>query len=176
MGWQDEPFTLDFLALSYEARSLVVYLARYVDRDGILEVGKLGLRGIAIVARAPWPTIEPFVMELLRDGQIVLDGARGEVLIPNHYEAQGALLNSVMERRRERSKGDRLRDEVIARDGLLCRICGGDVAPEAVHVDHIKPVARGGRSTLSNLRVTHAVCNRRKGARLEAPDEGGSGS
>ena len=49
----------------------------------------------------------------------------------------------------------RLRAEVIARDGYLCGICGADVPLEDVHLDHIKPLSRGGPTNLTNLRVTH---------------------
>lgn len=62
-----------------------------------------------------------------------------------------------------------LRDQVLARDGLICGICAQDVDPGQVHIDHIFPVSRGGRDVLSNLRVTHARCNLRKGARVDAP-------
>ena len=59
-----------------------------------------------------------------------------------------------------------LRAQVIERDGYVCGICGLDVAPGDVHIDHIYPVALGGRDDLENLRVAHALCNMRKGARV----------
>ncbi len=58
-----------------------------------------------------------------------------------------------------------LRLIVISRDGLVCGICGGEVAPDDVHIDHIQPVSRGGSNDLDNLQVTHSVCNKRKGNR-----------
>jgi 5-methylcytosine-specific restriction endonuclease McrA len=35
-----------------------------------------------------------------------------------------------------------------------------------VHIDHIFPLVLGGETTLGNLRVTHSICNIRKGARV----------
>lgn len=59
-----------------------------------------------------------------------------------------------------------LRLAVVARDGLRCRLCGQDVERSQLHLDHVRPVSRGGETTLENLQVTPARCNARKGARL----------
>lgn len=61
----------------------------------------------------------------------------------------------------------RLRQFIIDRDGLWCRLCGDAIdAVSSVDIDHILPVFHGGKSTPDNLQVTHAGCNRRKGARI----------
>ncbi|MFF7408678.1 HNH endonuclease [Streptomyces lydicus] len=52
------------------------------------------------------------------------------------------------------------RAEVFARWGGLCAYCD---AP-AEHLDHIKPIARGGRDVLSNVVPACAPCNGAKGA------------
>lgn len=52
-----------------------------------------------------------------------------------------------------------LRTAVMDRDGELCRICG---AGAPLHVDHIWPVSRGGRSEIDNLWVLCRDCNLRK--------------
>ena len=57
-----------------------------------------------------------------------------------------------------------LRRVVIDRDGYVCGLCGGDVEPADVHIDHILPVAHGGSEVVHNLQVTHSRCNLRKGA------------
>lgn len=60
-----------------------------------------------------------------------------------------------------------LRDYVIDRDARMCGICGRYVAPdEALDIDHIHPVALGGTDAPDNLQVSHASCNRSKGARV----------
>ena len=55
---------------------------------------------------------------------------------------------------------------VIERDGLVCGICGGVVAEDDVHIDHIYPWSLGGSDELDNLQVAHSSCNIRKGARV----------
>ena len=59
-----------------------------------------------------------------------------------------------------------MRAAVIARDGYVCQLCGGDVEPSDVHLDHVVPFSRGGPTTVKNLQVTHARCNLSKGARI----------
>jgi len=65
---------------------------------------------------------------------------------------------------RKRKLSEKTRDLVITRDGLTCRLCGGPVERSDVHVDHIRPRAKGGDDSLSNLQVSHSACNVRKGA------------
>lgn len=60
-----------------------------------------------------------------------------------------------------------VRELVMARDGLVCQICFGDVAPDDVHLDHIKPWSKGGEHRVRNLRVTHSLCNLHKAARWD---------
>lgn len=59
-----------------------------------------------------------------------------------------------------------LRQMVIDRDGYVCGLCGGEVDPADVHIDHILPVKHGGRDVLGNLQVAHSWCNLSKGARI----------
>lgn len=51
-------------------------------------------------------------------------------------------------------------DDLIARDGLLCGICGDFLDPAVADIDHIHPKCMGGSDDLSNLRLAHAYCNR----------------
>lgn len=55
---------------------------------------------------------------------------------------------------------------VIERDGFICGICANEVDPSDVHLDHIVPVSLGGGNDPENLRVTHSLCNIRRGARV----------
>ncbi len=62
--------------------------------------------------------------------------------------------------------GNRLRYEVMARDRHQCVLCG---SRDRLELDHIQPVAAGGKTTKDNLRVLCKRCNAGKGARpLEA--------
>ena len=60
-----------------------------------------------------------------------------------------------------------VRNAVIERDGYVCGICTLDVEPADVHLDHVIPYSKGGPHTIDNLRVTHSVCNMRKGAKFD---------
>lgn len=54
---------------------------------------------------------------------------------------------------------------LLERDGPQCQICGEHLNPHAepFHVDHVKPVAKGGTSDPSNLQLAHPDCNVQKG-------------
>lgn len=70
----------------------------------------------------------------------------------------------------ERAKlTDKLRYQVLKRDHYRCVICGrGAKDGVKLHVDHIKPVARGGKTILSNLRTLCADCNLGKSSSYDA--------
>lgn len=64
------------------------------------------------------------------------------------------------------SEAERIdRDAVFERDGGLCGICEAPVDPADWHLDHRRPLARGGAHTYDNVQVAHPMCNYRKGAR-----------
>jgi len=44
----------------------------------------------------------------------------------------------------------------------VCYYCGKPVAPKELTMDHIVPVARGGRSTKGNLVAACKICNNKK--------------
>jgi 5-methylcytosine-specific restriction endonuclease McrA len=94
------------------------------------------------------------------------DSPRPLAAIPSraYYEWYWQRGRRAPDEKREKTPRD-LREHVIARDGHICGICGRPVAPDNVHIDHIKPLCRGGVTVLGNLRVTHSKCNLRKGGR-----------
>lgn len=51
----------------------------------------------------------------------------------------------------------------------LCGICQEPVWLEAMHLDHIVPLARGGKHEYSNVQPAHETCNKRKWIKL--PEE-----
>ena len=54
----------------------------------------------------------------------------------------------------------KLRYQVLKRDHYRCVICGRSAKDGVkLHVDHIKPVAQGGKTVLNNLRTLCADCN-----------------
>ena len=65
------------------------------------------------------------------------------------------------QKKRERAKmSDSLRYDILRRDGFKCQICGRTQADGVkLHVDHIVPIARGGKTEESNLRTLCDQCN-----------------
>lgn len=56
----------------------------------------------------------------------------------------------------------RLRFRVMARDNFKCCMCGRSPATDptvVLHVDHIKPWAKGGETTMENLQTLCSKCN-----------------
>lgn len=69
----------------------------------------------------------------------------------------------------ERSKmSDSLRYDILKRDKFRCQICGATAADGVkLHVDHIMPVSKGGRTEKSNLRTLCDRCNLGKRDKIE---------
>lgn len=67
------------------------------------------------------------------------------------------------EKRKEISK--KLRFEVFKRDKFTCQYCGKSVPDVILQVDHIHPVAKGGKNDIMNLITSCKDCNLGKGAR-----------
>ena len=57
------------------------------------------------------------------------------------------------------------RFEVFKRDAFKCQYCGRSSPDTILHVDHIKPVSKGGDNDLINLVTSRADCNGGKSAR-----------
>lgn len=74
-------------------------------------------------------------------------------------------------KRRARLRGVRFEKvdyaAVLRRDGYICHICGAAVSASDLSFDHVIPIVHGGPHVMSNIKVTHLVCNLRKGARLQ---------
>ena len=69
-----------------------------------------------------------------------------------------------------KSISKKTRFEVFKRDHFTCQYCGS-IAPNVVlEVDHIHPVAEGGKNIMSNLITSCFECNRGKG-KIKLSDE-----
>ncbi len=67
--------------------------------------------------------------------------------------------------RREREKARALRKQGWWRNRIAqgrCHYCGQQVAPKELTLDHIVPLARGGRSTKGNCVAACKECNNKK--------------
>lgn len=59
-----------------------------------------------------------------------------------------------------RTMSDSLRYDILKRDGFRCVLCGRSAADGVkLHVDHIKPIAKGGKTVEFNLRTLCEHCN-----------------
>lgn len=52
------------------------------------------------------------------------------------------------------------------RDKGICHICHNPVPKSRLHYDHVIPLSKGGTHTEANIKVSHARCNLKKGARI----------
>lgn len=55
--------------------------------------------------------------------------------------------------------GKKVRFEVFKRDDFQCQYCGAKAPNVTLHVDHIKPVSRGGTNEIMNLVASCHACN-----------------
>lgn len=59
-----------------------------------------------------------------------------------------------------------LREMIAKRDNYTCRICGKYMPDEVgLHIDHIIPISKGGKSVPSNLQVLCSKCNGKKSSK-----------
>lgn len=84
------------------------------------------------------------------------------------FERVAKLFEQVKERRKMRSTAvyqrrimtASMRYEIMRRDGFRCVLCGrGAEDGVKLHVDHILPVSKGGKTEVSNLRTLCSECN-----------------
>ena len=62
--------------------------------------------------------------------------------------------------KKERSKmTPKFRYEILKRDKYKCKICGRDSKETILHVDHIIPISKGGKTEKNNLQTLCAECN-----------------
>jgi hypothetical protein len=96
------------------------------------------------------------------------------------FESMYACLDSISRSRLDRNTyiklsnveraevSDYMRYDIMARDGFKCVICGASAKDGAhLHVDHIIPISKGGKSIPSNLRTLCERCNIGKSDKIE---------
>lgn len=80
----------------------------------------------------------------------------------NNYET--TLENEIIfKHKTKRIPSERLKVQVLMRDGNKCRLCGIIVTGENIHFDHIKAWSKGGETVLENLQVLCEKHNLAKG-------------
>lgn len=112
---------------------------------------------IVHLSRKTWPNFSGFRVGRLIEAIAVKKGwpPYGDVPHPNESPKPDA--GKIGERAKMTHE---LRYKVIRRDLHRCRSCGHSVETGAVlHVDHIVPIARGGRTEMKNLQTLCSSCN-----------------
>ncbi len=67
----------------------------------------------------------------------------------------------------ERGKvSNKMRFSIYERDGYRCRRCGATQTRTTLEIDHIIPIAKGGKSTYNNLQTLCSRCNYEKGDKI----------
>ncbi len=93
--------------------------------------------------------------------------------LKNYYDRLGELRATRRTRQYqikvERAKmTDSLRYDIMKRDKFRCQLCGSTASDGVkLHVDHIVPVAKGGKTTPENLRTLCDRCNMGKSDKFE---------
>lgn len=77
-----------------------------------------------------------------------------------------ATLNDYNHKSQRKLMTPALRKQIMERDHYTCQLCGKYMPDEVgLHIDHIVPIAKDGKSIPSNLRVLCSKCNGSKGAK-----------
>ena len=61
---------------------------------------------------------------------------------------------------------NKMRFSIYSRDGYRCCMCGKRDRGDNLEIDHIYPIAKGGKSTYDNLQTLCHRCNQKKGANV----------
>jgi hypothetical protein len=150
MRWEDERYvrlytrnTPEWLSLSWAARGLFSLILREVDRAGILPLGKLGPKGVAIAVNAPWRDVEAPLCELLSDGCVQIgsdDPITSKLIVPNFLTAQEAFQSDASRKRKSREMA-RAALSVTPRDQLESHgVTKSHVQSQAVTIGHSDPI------------------------------------
>ena len=86
----------------------------------------------------------------------------GKRLIFGASDLRKQVLPAGEKEQKSRTPSTRLRFEVLIRDKSTCRMCGASPTKDptvTLHIDHIIPWSKGGKTTLSNLQTLCATCN-----------------
>lgn len=81
---------------------------------------------------------------------------------PDSVEREEKVVDSHKNHKTNRDINLRLRFKVMARDNFKCCMCGRSPATDpsvVLHIDHIKPWAKGGETTMDNLQTLCSKCN-----------------
>lgn len=106
--------------------------------------------------------LEEFVKYI--NGEIIYEGT-DKISTQEEFKVKPATNHNIKSRRTPREPSNRLKVQVLMRDGNRCRLCGVECNDglHNIHFDHIIPWSKGGETTLDNLQVLCSDCNLAKG-------------
>ena len=61
---------------------------------------------------------------------------------------------------------NKMRFSIYERDGYRCRMCGRSGRNNDLEIDHIYPIAKGGKTKYDNLQTLCHKCNQKKGSKI----------
>lgn len=93
---------IDWSMLEWQGRTVYLFLKRKVDRVGILEMGRHGLRGLANALGLPIEVVEVGLPNLMEEGWV--EQHFQALLIPDHLEAEEAITSPIQRQRAHREK------------------------------------------------------------------------
>jgi hypothetical protein len=155
MNWADEPYirvykrvSPDWGLVPWQTRSFFeAQLCRLVDRSGVLELGKAGVRGIVPLipgaTLADLPAIEEHIRLLCEDGCVRISATT--LVIPNFLAAQEARQSD-----RQRQADSRGKRRAAALGGNPVKK-STEEAPEITSSHSASPDVTGGHSSLAEL-------------------------
>lgn len=77
---------------------------------------------------------------------------------------------TIIKHKTKRFPSERLKVQVLMRDGNKCRLCGTTLTGDGIHFDHIFSWSKGGETVLENLQILCVKHNIAKG-NLEYPEK-----
>lgn len=113
------------------------------------------------------PVIEPYIACYAEYSSPKGRNSYQDRKLYNLEELSVHILNAKKKREQKETKSyqrrimtDSLRYDIMKRDGFHCVLCGrGAEDGVKLHVDHIIPVSKGGKTTPDNLRTLCERCN-----------------
>jgi hypothetical protein len=73
------------------------------------------------------------------------------------------ITETIYKHKTKRLPSERLKVQVLMRDGNKCRLCGTTLTGDNIHFDHVYPWSKGGETVLENLQILCAKHNLAKG-------------
>lgn len=86
-----------------------------------------------------------------------------KIIEENETIIEPIITEQIFKHKTKRIPSERLKVQVLMRDGNKCKLCGITLTGENIHFDHIHPWSKGGETILENLQILCAPHNLAKG-------------